>query len=180
MLMLGLAAVFSGYLANPQWVEEIGIPKHWVTGFLLDGLGGALPAVLHLEPAEFSRWIATVSTVVAVSGLALGILLYWRRRGDRRDPLEVAGPIHTPCCPQKYYVDALYEGVVVRLAFYRVIVASLDWLDRNLVDGTVDAVGWIFRNIGSVIGRLQTGQVQAYTTVIALGSLLILLALLLS
>ena len=179
MLMLGLAAVFSGYLANPQWVDEIGIPKHWVTGFLLEGLGGALPAVLHLEPADFSRWMATVSTVVALAGLALGILLYRRRRRDGRDPLEVAGPIHT-LLSQKYYIDALYEGVVVRLAFYRIIVASLDWLDRNLVDGTVDAVGWIFRNIGSVIGRLQTGQVQGYTTVIALGSLLILLGLLLS
>ena len=68
---------------------------------------------------------------------------------------------------------------MVRRAFYRTIAAGMEWLDRNLVDGTVDAVGWIFRNIGSVIGRLQTGQVQAYGTVIALGSLLILLGLLL-
>ena len=183
MLVLGLAAVFSGYLVNPQWVEELGIPKHWVTGFLLKGLGGALPAVEHLEAADFSRWMATVSSGVAVAGLALGASLYWRRRagqGERqRDPLEAARPIHS-LLSQKYYVDALYEVAVVRWAFYRIVAGSLDWLDRNLVDGTVDAVGWIFRNIGSAIGRLQTGQVQAYGTVIALGSLLILLVLLLS
>ena len=68
---------------------------------------------------------------------------------------------------------------MVRRAFYRGIAATVDWFDRNLVDGTVDALGWIFRNIGSVIGLLQNGQVQAYGTVIALGSLLILLGLLL-
>ena len=182
MLVLGVAAVFSGYLANPQWVEELGIPKHWITGFLLEGLGGALPAVGHLETAEFSRIMATVSTVIAVAGLALGVYLYGRSREDQRepqtDPLEAVRPVHT-LLSQKYYVDALYEDAMVQRVFYRNIAASVDWLDRNLVDGTVDVIGWIFRNIGSVIGRLQTGQVQAYGTVIALGSLLILLGLLL-
>ena len=184
MLVLGLAAVFSGYLANPQWVKEIGIPGHWISHFLLTGVEHAAPALVgQIEMHDFSRWMATVSTGVAVAGLALGILLYWRPRGDqqetRRDPLEAAGPVHT-LLSQKYYVDALYEGAVVRRAFYRIVAAGLDWLDRNLVDGAVDAIGWIFRNIGSVIGRLQTGEVQAYGTVIALGSLLILLGLLLS
>ena len=182
MLVLGLAAAFSGYLANPQWVEELGIPKHWFTGFLLEGLGGALPAVGALEAADFSRWMATVSTVAAVAGLGLGFYLYRRSREDQRepqrDPLEAARTVHS-LLSRKYYVDALYEDAVVRRAFYRTIAAGMEWLDRNLVDGTVDAVGWIFRNIGSVIGRLQTGQVQAYGTVIALGSLLILLGLLL-
>ena len=184
MLVLGVAAVFSGYLVNPQWDKEIGIPGHWISEFLLTGVEHAAPALVgQIELHDFSRWLATVSTVVAVAGLGLGFLLYRRRREGQqepqRDPLEAAGPIHT-LLSQKYYVDALYEGAVVRRAFYRYMAATLDWLDRNIVDGTVDAIGWIFRNIGSVIGRLQTGQVQAYGTAIALGSLLILLGLLMS
>jgi NADH-quinone oxidoreductase subunit L len=184
MLVLGVAAVFSGYLVNPQWVKEFGIPGHWISEFLLTGVEHAAPVLAdRIELHDFSRWMATISTVVAVAGLGLGALLYWKRRDGgqvpRRDPLEAAGPVHT-LLTQKYYIDALYEGAVVRRAFYRIIAGSLDWLDRNLVDGTVDAVGWIFRNIGSVIGRLQTGQVQAYGTAVALGSLLILLGLLLS
>ena len=38
MLVLGVTAALLGYLANPQWTEEIGIPRHWITGFLGDGL----------------------------------------------------------------------------------------------------------------------------------------------
>ena len=38
MIVLGVTVVLLGYLANPQWIEEIGIPKHWITGFLGDGL----------------------------------------------------------------------------------------------------------------------------------------------
>ena len=81
---------------------------------------------------------------------------------------------------EKYYVDALYEDAIVRRWFYSRFAGTVDWMDRNLLDGLVDALGWIFRNIGSAIGRLQSGHVQAYGMAIALGSLLILLGFLLS
>ena len=106
--------------------------------------------------------------------------LYVRRQdGRRREPLEAAGRVHT-LLSQKYYVDALYEDAVVRRAFYRTFAGAVDWLDRNVVDGLVDTIGWIFRNLGPVIGRFQTGQVQAYGVAIAFGALLIILVFLLS
>ena len=96
-----------------------------------------------------------------------------------RDPLRILGPVHA-LLTQKYYVDALYENLIVRRSFYRVFAALANWLDRRLVDGIVDLVGWFFRNIGSAVARLQTGQVQAYGTAIAFGSLLIILGFLLA
>ena len=181
MLVLGAAAIASGYLANPQWVKEIGIPAHWISGFLLSGLENAAPVLVgQLEVHDFSRWMAAVSTGAAAAGLVIAGVLYLRRReGDRREPLEAAKPVHT-LLSEKYYVDALYEDKVVRQAFYRGIAGTIDWIDRNLVDGTVDTLGWIFRNIGSAIGRLQTGQVQAYGATILFGSLVIILVFLLS
>jgi NADH-quinone oxidoreductase subunit L len=180
MVVLGVAAVAVGYLANPQWESEFGIPGHWISGFLLSGLEAAAPAVVgHLEVHDFSRWIATVSTIGAVAGLATAGALYLRKAGPKVGPLKTAKRVHT-LLNQKYYVDALYEDAVVRWGFYRVFAGAVDWLDRNLVDGFVDALGWFFRNIGALIGRLQTGQVQAYGAVITLGILLILIALLLA
>jgi len=70
--------------------------------------------------------------------------------------------------------------VIVRKGFYRVFAGTLDWIERNLVDGTVDLIGWFFRNIGTAIGKMQTGQVQTYATGIAFGTLAIILALLLA
>ncbi len=176
MLVLGVTAVLVGYLANPQWTEEIGIPKHWITGFLGDGLQEALGIHEHAKTLDFSRWMATISTVAALSGIGLAGLLYFRRRGQGKDPLENAGPVDT-LISQKYYMDTLYEDVVVRKGFFKMIAGLSDWLDRNLVDGIVDLVGWFFRNIGSAIGKFQTGQVQAYATGIAFGVLAIILAL---
>ena len=67
----------------------------------------------------------------------------------------------------------------MRHGFYRIFAGTLNWLDRRIVDGLVDLVGWFFRNIGSAIGRLQSGHVQAYGTVVAFGVLLIILVFLL-
>ena len=179
MVVLGVAAVAVGYLANPQWTEEIGIPRHWITGFLGDGLQAALGAAGHAETLDFSRWMATISTVAALSGIGLAVLVYLRRRDQRADPLERVKPVHT-LLTQKYYLDTLYEDVIVRKGFFGVIAGTLDWIDRNLVDGIVDLIGWFFRNIGIAIGKFQTGQVQAYATGIAFGVLAIILALLLA
>lgn len=96
-----------------------------------------------------------------------------------RDPVESAGPVHT-LLSNKFYLDDLFEGMLVRRWFYRYFVSAVDWLDRNVVDGFVDAVGWLFRNLGPAMGRLQTGEVQAYGTAIAFGSLLIILGFLLT
>jgi NADH-quinone oxidoreductase subunit L len=179
MLVLGVTAAILGYLANPQWTEEIGIPRHWITGFLGDGLLAALDIHEHAHTLDFSRWMAIISTVAALSGIGIALLIYARRRGQGKDPLEKAGSVHT-LISQKYYMDTLYEDVVVRKGFHRIFAGLLDWLDRNLVDGVADLIGWFFRNIGTAIGKFQTGQVQAYATGVAFGVLAIILALLLA
>ena len=177
MLVLAVGAVVTGYLVNPQWVESfLLIPKHWFTEYVSLALVQG-----HLELPAFNFSIAIVSNVAAVVGIALASLLYLRRKQqaavDLKDPLEIAGPLHE-LLTQKYYLDALYENWIVRRWFYGWVVGLADWLDRNLVDGLVDAVGGSTRNIGRAVALLQTGQVQFYGIVVLLGSLVILVGFL--
>ena len=179
MVVLGLGAVVIGYVINPQWINFLTVPVHWVTGFVADGLHVSTGGEGHAELPNFNWAIAGISTAAAVGGSLLGLLVYGLRRDRSREPLQLLGPVYT-LLSQKYYVDALYEGIIVRRSFYRVFAGLTNWLDRRIVDGFVDLVGWLFRNIGSAIGRLQTGQAQTYATVVALGSLLIVLGFLLA
>jgi NADH:ubiquinone oxidoreductase subunit 5 (subunit L)/multisubunit Na+/H+ antiporter MnhA subunit len=167
-----------GFVANPQWVDIFAIPKHWITGFLADGLLASLGGEGHAETPDFSPFIAIISTGAALVGMVAALGLYLRRRW-RPEPLELLGPVHT-LLAQRYYIDHLYEGLLVRRGFYRIFAGISDWIDRRIVDGIVDLVGWFFRNIGSAIGRFQTGQVQVYGTAVAFGILLIILAFLLT
>ena len=177
--VLGLGAIVVGYIINPQWVSFLTVPVHWVTGFVADGLHVATGGEGHAELPEFNWAIAGISTAAAVGGSLMGLAVYGLRRDQTREPLRMLGPIHT-LLSQKYYIDALYEGVIVKRSFYRVFAGLANWLDRRIVDGVVDFVGWFFRNIGTAVGRLQTGQAQTYATVVALGSLLIILGFLLA
>ncbi len=185
MAVLGVGAVVAGYVINPQWIDFLGVPVHWITGFVADGLLAATGGEGHAELPEFNWAIAGISTAAAVGGAVLGLAVYGTRLGRpeqdgrAREPLRLLGPVYT-LLSQKYYVDALYEGLIVRRGFYRIFAGLMNWLDRRIVDGAVDLAGWFFRNLGSAVGRLQTGQTQAYATAVALGALLIILGFLLA
>ena len=179
MAVLGIGAAVAGYVINPQWINFLGVPIHWITAFVADGLHVATGGEGHAELPKFNWAIAGISTAAALGGAFLGLAVYGLRRDQAREPLRLLGPVYT-LLSQKYYVDSLYEELIVRRSFYRIFAGLANWLDRRIVDGFVDLVGWFFRNTGSALGRLQTGQTQAYATAVALGSLLIILGFLLA
>ena len=54
-----------------------------------------------------------------------------------------------------------------------------DWLDRRVVDGFVDLIGWVGRNGGRALAQLQTGQVQVYGVGVSMGVIVLLMLYLL-
>ena len=180
MALLAVPAVIAGFLINPQWVKVFGIPKHWVTEFLVSGVeAGSIPSVVHLEIPDFNIGMAILSTIIALVGMGMAALLYGRRSDAAKDPLEVVQPIHG-LLSRKYFIDTLYEDLIVRKVFYGGLVAVLDWLDRVVVDGVVESVGFVLRHLApQAVARLQTGEVQAYGVLLTIGTLIIVVGFLL-
>ena len=162
MIVLGVASIVSGYVANPSGFggsKFLGIDPHWIIGFL-----GA--------KSDIDIRLASVSVALAAVGIGVATALYlWPRwspgKGSR--PLGVVHKVVS----EKYYMDHLYEGQIVSRGFYRVVGGTLDWFDRRIVDNVAEFVGWFSRNIGRAIRLLQTGQVQGYAVAISLGVALI-------
>lgn len=178
MVILAFAAVVVGYLVNPQWVESfLFIPKHWFTEYVSGALVFGHPELPPFDPA-----MAVASTGLAAVGIAIVALLYFRQKQgsalEMRDPMEKIKPVHV-LLTQKYYLDTLYENLIVRRWFYGFLVTVTDWVDRSLVDGLVDMIGGATRNSGKVLAVLQTGQVQFYGSVVVFGVIVILVGLLL-
>jgi len=73
----------------------------------------------------------------------------------------------------KYYVDEVYDRFVVQ----PVIRASkFCWrvIDAGIIDGTVNAIGWLAKGVGWGVSMLQTGTVSTYAFILTVGVLVVL------
>ncbi len=119
-----------------------------------------------------------IATVVA-----LAVVLLTARAFSRREiptALEEGAP--TSGLPRllynKWYVDEFYDRVLVQPLL---AVSRGCWrvVDRVVIDGTVNAVGGLSRGFGWFGSLFQTGQVNTYAFILALGALAVLGALIL-
>ena len=57
-----------------------------------------------------------------------------------------------PFLANKYYLDALYEGVIVR-AIAHPIARAANWFNQNVIDGVVNGAGTAGRKVGGIFYR---------------------------
>ncbi|MBI2165650.1 MAG: NADH-quinone oxidoreductase subunit L [Chloroflexi bacterium] len=172
MVVLAGLGVVSGFIANSP-VALRNVPGHWVSRLLSPSF-----ALAEIEKVPFNWPVALGSTALALAGIGLAYLMYGVRRLEPQRVVRRVGPVYRTIY-HKYYIDDLYEGVVIRNLLYRGVCGVLDWFDRAVVDGIAEVVGWFGRNVGKAIARLQTGQVQAYGIGMSAGVAAIVLAYLL-
>jgi NADH-quinone oxidoreductase subunit L len=154
LLILAVPATLAGFW-NAPFNEDI--------AHLLEG---ALPLESEelLQHADFSWPIAIGSTVLALAGIGLAWAIYQARAVRSEELQKVFGPVHT-LVANKYYVDELYEDVIVRRGFIGVVAATAQWFDTNVVDPVVDGCAYVTRRAGDGLRWVQSGSFQAYGTV---------------
>jgi NADH-quinone oxidoreductase subunit L len=130
------------------------------------------------EPPEFSWANAAPSIVLVALGflmsLGISMALFGDRRARARSPFRplagltqrnaVARGLHT-FLVQKYYLDHLYEKVIVHGIAHPIAKAAY-WVNQNVIDGVVNGAGragkgtgdWVYKNIDQ---RLVDGAVNA-------------------
>ncbi len=87
---------------------------------------------------------------------------------------NTAGPLYTLVL-HKYYVDEIYDAVIVRPLEFISKVILWKGVDENSIDGSVDGWGRRARDLGGVLRHLQSGSIRNYATWVLTGSLLVIL-----
>ena len=121
--------------------------------------------------------LGRLTSTVSVAMVLLGVLLMWRawRRaaslGVDRDP--VTPWRWRPAMAQAFYVDDVYEAVVVRpvMAAARGVAVT----DDRVVDAAAAGAGTGATGLAGLLARTQQGNVQAYLTGLLAGVLLLVL-----
>jgi NADH-quinone oxidoreductase subunit L len=157
--------------------------------------GGWIGAGERLGPfgAFLAPSVGTYSTVSStphlelwLSGLAVGVALlglliadrYYCRRPDRPAAVAAAMPGVYKLLVNKYYVDEVYNAVIVQplLAFSKFF---LGWVvDVAILGGAAWALAGIANLGGAILQRWQSGNLRSYAAWLALGAAALLLFML--
>ena len=136
------------------------------------GFGEFVEASLPIEMRHFEfesdPVVLVSSTLAAFGGIGAAAAIYIYGRPKSSSVRAVFGPLHT-LVERKYYIDELAEKTIVRGLLNGVIGRAAYGLDRYVVDGAVNGMGWLSRTVGDAVRRTETGQVQAYTSMLFAG-----------
>jgi NADH-quinone oxidoreductase subunit L len=118
-----------------------------------------------------------IGLVVALGGIFVAYAIYGAKWVSAESIGAVFKPIRT-LWYRKYYMDELYEDVIVRGLLMGVIFRACAMFDTYVVDGTVNGAASLTRSIGNGLRQFQTGRMQEYGVAMGFGVVIVLAAIL--
>ena len=122
--------------------------------------GKALHSELHLT---FS--IAPV--VLALTGIFTALWMYKNETGKSQKFAASLNGFYKAAC-HRFYIDEIYIFITQKIIF-NLIAKPAAWVDKNIVDGLVNATGNGTTEISEKIKGLQSGKVQQYAVYFLVG-----------
>jgi NADH-quinone oxidoreductase subunit L len=168
LIILAVGSIVAGFIGIPHALGG----HNWIHGFLdpafQAGAVHATEAAHEDTAAELA--LMGLSTLVAFAGIGIAAFLFLKR--PRKANLHPTG-IHKVLA-NKYYVDELYDAVVVRPI--HAVSTSVLWkgIDAGVIDGAVNGTGTVIRAGSGAMRRLQTGSVRAYALALFAGAVAML------
>ena len=107
--------------------------------------------------------LLVVAIVVAVVGIAASIAVYAK---------SWIKPIEPKVLEQAWYYDNAASRLIAGPGARTFNLIT--WIDANIVDGVVNGVGKLIRNVATSLRRAQSGFVRAYALLISFGAVVIL------
>jgi NADH-quinone oxidoreductase subunit L len=173
LILLAIPSVLLGLALGLPFGD--GALLHWIEPVFAEAI-----AVLDLPHEPYALLGIDGGLILAsVTAASLGIVVAWRyfgaelpgiRFGARPERVrEIAArvPFLYRASLNKWWFDELNDLLFIQIGgrFAR----AMWWVDREVVDGTVNAIGRGTVDTGSGLRRVQTGRVQNYALGIAVG-----------
>ena len=140
LILLAIATIFVGFIPFNELVTSD---------------GGLLYIHMHWD-------IALASIAIGLVGIIIAFIFY-KKENDWSNKLEKSfGRFYTYAL-NKFYFDELYIFVTKKIIFKR-IATPMAWLDRNVINASVDGIATATNYCSDKIKGMQSGQVQDYLT----------------
>jgi NADH-quinone oxidoreductase subunit L len=168
LVVLAILSVIGGW---------VGIPGHSAIGQFLDPVFSSA-AITEAASASSTLEIglAVVSVLVALLGLYIAYLFYYRKPGAA-DAIARRFRSAYALLENKYWVDEIYHAFLINplLMFSRGIVELI--FERGVVNGSGRASGMTVRGLGWATRTQISGNIRSYAGWLAAGAAVILAAM---
>jgi NADH-quinone oxidoreductase subunit L len=154
MILLAIGSVLAGFIPFGNFVSSDGQPLH-----------------PHLD-----MMVASISVVVAVTGIAIAWLFYKNPSALPDKLSESLGALYRAAL-KKFYIDELYLFITKKIIF-NFISRPIAWFDRHVIDAFMDLTATFTNRVSREIKNLQSGQLQHYAYIFITGVVLIVLVIL--
>ncbi len=156
---------------SPENLWPITLPMTILGGFTLHTVHilaatSALPAFNTISPI-----IALTLTLSSAAGLASGWTVYVSQRFSK--PVKLPWKALQDLLAYDFYTPRLYRSSVV--GSVDIISRVTDWIDRYLVDGLVNLVGFVSILGGETLKYSNSGKFQFYVLTILVGTIVLTL-----
>ncbi|HEX2711701.1 MAG TPA: NADH-quinone oxidoreductase subunit L [Candidatus Acidoferrales bacterium] len=174
LVVLAILSVVGGWMAAPAlW----GGRDHFES-YLAPVFGSASPAEAATAQGNFSE---LQSSIIATGVALAGFLVAWWfyiRRPQTPERLTESFPRPYKLLLGKYYVDELYDRVIVRPFVW--ISTRVLWqvVEEAVVDGSVNGVAHTARRFGERVRLVQSGNTRSYAAWVVVGAVLVMALLL--
>ncbi len=138
LVILGIAAVFAGFIPFGKYVSSDGTPlaSHFDIGFSI------APVALGLIGIFTAMWL-------------------YKKQTDKPAKLAASLGGLYKAAYHKFYIDEIYLFITKKILF-NLIGKPAAWFDKNVVDGLVNFTGQATEAISGSIKKMQSGKVQLY------------------
>jgi NADH-quinone oxidoreductase subunit L len=159
LLVLAGLSIVGGALQLP-FSDSLHRLEHWLEPVIEFG-----EADIHESWAYDNKYLLlVVASIIALAGIALGWMVYERRRLRAVEPKVLA---------EGWYYDRTVTEVVGGPG--RQSFGAVAWIDEHVVDGAVNGVGRLVRSSANVLRKGQTGYVRNYASMVGVGVVALLL-----
>ena len=170
LVILCIGAVASGWVGIPHL---LGGGAHF-TEFLKPVLGHPEAHGTHAE-----EWmVMAISIIAGFSGIGLAALFYLVKTDI---PVMLTQKFNAAykILWNKYYVDELYSFIIVRPAIWTAKNILIGITDARIIEAVVNGVPKGIGEFSRILRKVQTGLLQHYAAIMALGVLIIVAMMLL-
>jgi NADH-quinone oxidoreductase subunit L len=163
LMILAFLSLTGGWFAAPAlWGG-----KDYFSEFLSPVFGTA-----EASGGEASASLEHMLSLVAVAAATAGLLVAWRMYAKKVQRGTSTG-LHK-LLYDKYYVDELYLGAIVRPLVW--LSENVLWkvVDAGVIDGTVNGVADGAQAVGDTVRHTQSGNTRSYAVWVVIGAIVVL------